>query len=454
MFLPSVLLLYVVTPSKFKNITLLATSLFFYAWGNVYHVVILMILILINYAFGRYIEKAAGVKRKQHLFEAIGVNVSVLLYFKYYGFVLETIFAIFPHPPAYTLFQVPLGISFFTFSILAYLIDVYRKNILAERNVFTFALFVSFFPKLIMGPIERYGSMKKQMENHPMRADLFEQGCFRFLCGLAQKLVLANTMGTIWTTCNTSATLPVANAWLGILAYTFQIYFDFQGYTQMAIGLGNMFGFELSKNFDYPYLAHSVTDFWRRWHMTLSSWFKDYVYISLGGNRTTFDKVLRNLMIVWLLTGIWHGASWNFVFWGVYYGVILIIEKYILSDFSEKIPSILRWFITFLIIMIGWIFFASSSIGEAFGYIGNMLMLRQNGVVNNQTSAILSQNGVYVIVSIIACTPMLNNIVKKLKSLLTDQLWYIKPILTACFFMILLAFLVSNTYQAFLYFKF
>lgn len=401
-----------------------------------------------------YIEKEEGAIRKRRLLEAIILNVAVLVYFKYYGFVLETVFAWIPQPPSYTLFEIPLGISFFTFSALAYLIDVYHNVVKAERNVITFALFISFFPKLIMGPIERFDIMKKQIEHHPLKVELFEQGCITFMFGLAQKLILANTMGSIWTMCYSSETLSMSAAWLGVLAFTFQIYFDFQGYTQMAIGLGKMFGFHLSQNFNYPYIATSVTDFWRRWHITLSSWFKDYIYIPLGGNRTFFEKVLRNLMVVWLLTGIWHGANWTFILWGLYYGIVLIIEKYILDEKLEKLPTFLRWIMTMLVVMVGWIFFASNTIGEAFGYIGNLLMVRGNGFVDTNTITILSENFLYFVVAGIACTPLLNKVYVQMKLLLKEQMWYMKPILTACFFMILLAFLISNTYQAFLYFKF
>ncbi|MGX8835270.1 MBOAT family O-acyltransferase [Amedibacillus sp. YH-ame6] len=454
MFLPIVLLLYICTPFKYKNVVLLISSLFFYAWGNVYHVCILFLLILLNFICAMYIEKEEGAIRKRRLLEAIILNVAILVYFKYYGFVLETVFAWIPQPPSYTLFEIPLGISFFTFSALAYLIDVYHNVVNAERNVITFALFISFFPKLIMGPIERFDIMKKQIEHHPLKVELFEQGCITFMFGLAQKLILANTMGSIWTMCYSSETLSMSTAWLGVLAFTFQIYFDFQGYTQMAIGVGKMFGFHLSQNFNYPYIATSVTDFWRRWHITLSSWFKDYIYIPLGGNRTFFEKALRNLMVVWLLTGIWHGANWTFILWGLYYGIVLIIEKYILDEKLEKLPTFLRWIMTMLVVMVGWIFFASNTIGEAFGYIGNLLMVRGNGFVDTNTITILSENFLYFVVAGIACSPLLNKVYVQMKLLLKEQMWYMKPILTACFFMILLAFLISNTYQAFLYFKF
>lgn len=452
-FLPLILVIYRLTPVRFHNMVLLTGSLIFYAWGNVYHMFGLVIIILMNYVLGRYIDCRDGRVRMRRLLEALIINISILLYFKYYGFVLESVFAFLPHPPAYSLFSIPLGISFFTFSIIAYLVDVYRHTIPAETNLTHFALFVSFFPKLIMGPIERYADMKEQMEYHPMRHELLEQGCSRFMIGLAQKLILANTMGSIWSMCQTSQ-ISMAGAWLGILAYTFQIYFDFQGYTQMAIGLGNMFGFQLSQNFRYPYTAFSITDFWRRWHITLSAWFKDYVYIPLGGNRTSFDKVLRNLLVVWALTGLWHGASWNFIFWGLYYGILLIIEKFIVNEKLERLPVAVRWLITFVLVMIGWVFFASDDLSSAFGYLGSMLMMRGNGTVDVTAISILRNYGLYFLLAAVSCTPFLKNCAHRLRDVFKEQLWYLKPILGACFFMILLSFLVSNTYQAFLYFKF
>lgn len=452
-FLPVLLLIYKLTPTRFHNVLLLLGSLVFYAWGNVDYMFLLIVLIAINYGFGHYIQKGKGRVRLRRLWEAIIVNVALLAYFKYYGFLLKAFFFMFPHPPAYMLFSTPLGISFFTFSIIAYLVDVYYKRVDAETNVINFALFVSFFPKLIMGPIERYDTMRPQLLHHPQSGVLFEQGCGTFMIGLAQKLILANTMGSIWAMTQTTKVSMLA-AWLGILAYTFQIYFDFQGYTQMAIGLGKMFGFRLSQNFHYPYIAISVTDFWHRWHMTLSSWFRDYVYIPMKGNRTTFNKVLRNLLVVWLLTGLWHGANWNFIFWGMYYGVIIIVEKFIVHDALQRQPTFVRWLLTFLLVMLGWVFFASSTLGDAFGYIGNMLLLRGNGVVDEKAVFILTNYGLYFVVAAIACTPLVKGVLARIHHALRRQMWYIKPIATACFFVILLSFLVSNTYQAFLYFTF
>lgn len=452
-FLPILIALYVVIPTKSKNIILLLASFGFYAWGSVSACCILIIFTIINYGLARYIDNSCDQKRKCRILEAVVLNILFLSYFKYYGFLLESIFAFIPNPPSFHLFSIPLGISFFTFSAIGYLFDVYRGTVKAEKNIMLFALYIAFFPKLMMGPIERYGTMKQQFLNHPLSRELFEEGCGKFLIGLAQKLILANTMGTIWMMCN-EGSVSMMSAWLGIIAYTFQIYFDFQGYTQMAIGLGNMFGFHLSKNFNYPYMARTVTDFWRRWHMTLSTWFKDYVYIPLGGNRVSFHYVLRNLMIVWCLTGIWHGANWNFIVWGLYHGVLLISEKFIFVKRLESLSKVPRWCITMLCIMIGWVFFASNGIQEAMDYLGSMFMLRGNGVFDTMSITLLRDYGVYFILCIIGCTPIVINALHNIQSTYQSQLWYLKPIATLCFLCILASFLLSNTYQSFLYFKF
>ena len=453
LFLPLFLLLYVLTPSKYKNMVLLVASLFFYAWGNVAHTLFLLVLILMSYGLGLYIDQAPNAERKHRVREAVVLMIAVLAYTKYTGFLLDNINLYVIKLPAYRIGDIPLGISFYTFSILSYLIDVYRKKIPAERKWINLALYVSFFPKLIMGPIERYEHMKKQFDHHPLSAKLFEKGCGRFLYGMSLKLILADTFGVLWNAANTGSP-TMMTSWLGILAYTLQIYFDFQGYTQMAIGLGNMFGFQLSENFHYPYLANSITDFWRRWHITLSLWFRDYVYIPLGGNRTSMLVTMRNLMIVWMLTGLWHGASWNFLLWGCYYGVLLIIEKYILYDLIQRLPNVLRWAYTMLAVMIGWVFFASSNVSDACSYLGSMMMVDGNPSMDANSLFLLKEYAVYLMIGIVCCTPLLARCIEILKVQFKEQLWFLKPIATVCVMLLLLSYLLSNTYQSFLYFQF
>ncbi len=451
-FLPIVLILYRITPHKYKNALLLIASLFFYAWGNIWHALLLIMLILINFFLGIYIDHGFENERKRRLIESVILNVVILAYFKYYGFFLNTIGSIVALPN-YQLFTVPLGISFFTFSILSYLIDVGRKKISAEYQLLPFALFVSFFPKLVMGPIEHYENMRKQFDDHPLTSELFEQGCSRFLTGLAMKVILANTMGSLWSQVNTLQ-LSALTAWLGILAYTLQIYFDFKGYMLMARGLANMFGFHISRNFYYPYMAFSITDFWRRWHITLSTWFKDYVYIPLGGNRKTIRITIRNLMIVWFLTGIWHGSSWNFILWGSYYGILLIIEKFVLQDFIKKLPKVVRWFYTILAVMVGWVLFVSKDMTIAIDYLKSMMMLKENVVMDQSFLFLLKEYGIYLLIGILCCTPFFTHLAQQVAKKFYGQLWFLKPVITISVWIILISYLLSNTYQSFLYFQF
>lgn len=450
-FLPIVILFYILIPKAFKNVYLLICSLIFYAWGEPVFVWLLLLMIGCTYFMGRRIANATGKKRKALFIEAIFISVFLLFYMKYYGFVIHTIFQIFSLSIPYKISPMPLGISFFTFSIIAYLYDVYTYKIHAERNIINYALFVSFFPKLIMGPISRYAGFQKQLRSHPVRIDKVEKGTRLFLSGLAQKIILANTLSEVWAYASQQSVSGVG-AWLGIIAFTFQIYFDFHGYTLMAQGLANVFGFDLEQNFNYPYMACSLTDFWRRWHMTLGAWFRDYVYIPLGGNRTSFLRHLCNLMIVWLLTGLWHGASWNFILWGLYYGVLLIIEKYILCDTLAKCPQSVRRGITLLCVMIGWVLFASNTLQEAIHYFGNMGMM--NGFIGSDTAYILQNYGMYLLLGTCLITPYPKRIMGNLSNRMKTEMWYLKPIVTCVLCILLLSYMISNTYQTFLYFKF
>lgn len=450
-FLPVVLLFYLILPHKFKNVYLTMISLVFYAWGEPYYVWLLIVIILLNYGMGIRIAKSIGKKRKRCLIEALIINVFLLFYVKYYGFVLHTIFHMLSISISYKVYPMPLGISFFTFSILAYLIDVYKHKTTYEKNIINFALYVSFFPKLIMGPISRYETFKRQFATHRISKRKLEKGATLFLSGLAQKVILANTLSSVWSYTSTQG-VSGFGAWLGILAYTFQIYFDFQGYTLMALGLGKMFGFEMERNFNYPYMAVSITDFWHRWHMTLSSWFKDYVYIPLGGNRVTPHRHICNLLIVWLLTGLWHGASWNFILWGVYYGVLLIIEKYILHKVVKKVPLGIRWFITFICVMIGWVLFASNTMSDAIQYFEKMLFV--HGVSGSDIAYIIQNYGVYLLLGAFFVTSYPKKMASVVVHYFKDSMWFMKPVFTAIVCLILLSYMISDTYQAFLYFKF
>jgi len=427
-------------------------SLFFYAWGEPYFVVLLILLIIINYILGIYIEKNKQ-NGKCCLVEAIVVNLFILIYFKYYGFILDTFFSLFKISIAYKTLPMPAGISFFIFTILSYLFDIYNGQIKAERHFTHFALYVSFFPKLLMGPIMRYKDIKKQMEYHPIDKNHLEKGTQFFMIGLAQKVIFANTFATIWQNASFQ-NMSVTYAWVAILAYTLQIYFDFQGYTQMAIGLGHLFGFVLPQNFNYPYMATSITDFWRRWHITLSLWFRDYVYIPLGGNRTTIFKHIRNIMIVWMLTGLWHGASWNFLLWGIYYGIILIAEKYVFYQYLKKMPSILQHLLTMVIVMIGWVLFANSSLYAIQNFLCSLFHFNENALYDPSSLFIFKNYFIYFVIGILWCTPLFSKLYLFFSEYFKEELWFIKPTLTILCWIIIITFMVSDTYQSFLYFQF
>ncbi|MDD8048178.1 MAG: MBOAT family protein [Thomasclavelia sp.] len=444
-FLPIVLLLYFLVPIKLKNPLLLIASLFFYAWGEPIYVFLLLFMILLNYLFGLWIEQTKN--KFEALCLSIGLNIFILFYFKYYSFVLDTLFSILPFKLEYKMFDMPLGVSFFIFSCLAYLFDIYYKKTKAEHNIFNFALFVSFFPKLVMGPITTYSQFKPQIRNHPIRTNLLNTGARRFIIGLAQKVILANTFASLYSSLNASDGL---SAWLLMIAYTLDIYFDFVGYTNMAIGLGNIFGFTLPENFNYPYLSLSVSDFWRRWHITLGSFFRDYVYIPLGGNRVPFKRHIINLLIVWMLTGLWHGANWTFIFWGLYYGVILILEKYLLKDIKRILPSFINWLITIFLIMIGWVFFSSPSIGDAFNTIIHLFSFS----TSSASLFYLKTYSIYLIIGIIGCTPLLKNIGINLNKKFNQYYYLINNASGAMLLIISIAYMISSTYQSFLYFSF
>ena len=350
-FLPVSIVLYyiigeVITKSTaVKNFILLLASLLFYAWGEPVYIVLMLISILFNFVAGKDIDKAKASgdtrKAKTAFIIAIVFNLAVLGFFKYFGFLVENINALFHIELQIPQLALPIGISFYTFQIMSYIIDLYRGNTEVQNRIIPFALYISLFPQLIAGPIVKYKDVALQLETRKETLHKFSEGMLRFTVGLSKKLLLANTLGAVYTTIQASGAknTSVLGAWLGIICYTLQIYFDFSGYSDMAIGLGKVFGFEFCENFNYPYIASSVTDFWRRWHISLSTWFKEYVYIPLGGNRCKTPRVIFNLMVVWLLTGLWHGAAWNFIIWGVYYGVLLIIEKYVLGKVLKFIPG-------------------------------------------------------------------------------------------------------------------
>ena len=362
-FLPAVVVLYYLCPRRCRNVLLLVSSLIFYGWGEPKYVLLMLVSILLNYFCGL----AAGKRQTQQrsvrgvLIVGVVLNLGMLGFFKYGKFFFGSAFPDIP---------LPIGISFYTFQAMSYLIDVCRREVEVQKNVLTFGTYVTLFPQLIAGPIVRYRDVAEMLESRRENLPQFSRGVQRFVLGLSKKVLLANTFGAAWNALQ--VTTGTAAAWLGLLCYTLQIYFDFSGYSDMAIGLGQLFGFTFLENFNYPYISASITEFWRRWHISLSTWFKEYVYIPLGGNRKGLARQIFNILVVWLLTGLWHGASWNFVLWGGYYAALLILEKCWLLKAGEKLPLLLRRMLTMVLVMLGWALFYFENLGALGAFLGRL----------------------------------------------------------------------------------
>lgn len=455
-FLPIILILYYLVPRPMKNVILLFGSLLFYAWGEPVYIFLMIFSILFNYICGldiaRNLKDPAAAKRS--LIFTVAVNLCILGFFKYEGFVLDSLSAVLPVDIPYRAMALPIGISFYTFQILSYIIDVYRGHVKVQTNLLDFALYVTMFPQLIAGPIVQYADVDRQLHVRKESWGKFGEGSMFFIRGLAKKVLLANTIGMVYT--EVAALAPgkvsVLSAWIGCISYAFQIYFDFSGYSDMAIGLGKMFGFEFLKNFDYPYISQSITEFWRRWHISLGSWFREYVYIPLGGNRVPVIKHLRNLLIVWFLTGLWHGAAWNFVALGLYYGLILILEKYFLSRVLERLPAVIRHIYSLVLVLIGWVFFFSPTLGGAVDYIQLMFGVGANGLVDSEGLYLLTTNLLLLILLVIGSTPIVHRAYERVMAgrgkILANCVVY------AAMFLLCIAYLVTETYNPFLYFRF
>lgn len=457
-FLPAVVILYYLLPVRFRNVILLLASLVFYAWGEPVYLFLMLLSILFNYFSGLDIARNLQDKRaaKRSLVFNLIINLAVLGFFKYEGFVLDTLNGILPVHISYHALPLPIGISFYTFQILSYIIDVYRGNVKVQTNLPNFALYVTVFPQLIAGPIVQYADVDEQLASREVSRTKFGEGSMYFIRGLAKKVLLANTSGMIFTEVSGLAkgNIAVMTAWLGAFAYMFQIYFDFSGYSDMAIGLGKMFGFEFNMNFNYPYVSKSITEFWRRWHISLSSWFRDYVYIPLGGNRVSKIKHIRNLLIVWFLTGLWHGAAWNFVAWGLYYGVILIIEKYLLSPVLDRLPDVVRHIYSIVLVVIGWVLFFSSSFGQAADYIRVMFGAGAHGFADRESMYLLTSNLILWLILIFGSTPLVHF---RYEHMLRTKKWnttIINSVVYVALFIVCIAYLVTETYNPFLYFRF
>lgn len=455
MFLPFVLALYYITPRRFRNLTLFIVDLVFYAWGEPWLVILMLFSIFLNYTSGILIginREKKGLARFIFILSVI-LNLGLLGFFKYAGFIGETLNMVMPFLNIPILeIALPIGISFYTFQTMSYTIDVYKNTVKVQKNIITFGTYVSLFPQLIAGPIVRYEDVAEQLMHRKETLQGFTDGVKLFLIGLSKKVLLANEMGNLWDAVRESGTQSGAlGSWVGIIAYTFQIYFDFCGYSEMAMGLGKMFGFDFLKNFDYPYISKSITEFWRRWHISLGTWFREYVYIPLGGNRKGLYRQIINIAVVWFLTGLWHGASWNFILWGLYFGVLLMIEKLFMLKVLKKAPAIISHIYSIIIILFGWVLFYFENLNEMGIFLARMFG-SDGFMMSGDISVKIISYIPLLIVSAITSTPLISKLYHKIKS---------KPILyvidnAGCVLALLLctAALVSSDYNPFLYYKF
>ncbi len=469
LFLPVALGVYYISPKYLKNTILLLFSLVFYTWGEKKFVLVMMSSAVIDYTCGLIIAKG---NRKTGLIVSLVTNLSLLAVFKYANFIADNIntsisFLNSEYVPFAGLpqFILPLGISFYTFQTMSYTIDVYRGHVKANKNFIEFATYVTMFPQLVAGPIVRYIDVQNQLRNKDISVSNFSQGTERFIIGLAKKILIANTCATI---VDDVFAIPISDistlwAWIGIIAYSFQIYYDFSGYSDMAIGLGKMFGFDFPENFNYPYIAKSIREFWRRWHISLSTWFRDYLYIPLGGSKVALPRVYLNLFIVFFVTGLWHGASWNFIVWGIYHGMFMIVERLGFGKLLEKTPLVIQHLYTLLVVVVGWVFFRVDTLHQALEYLMHMFSFSPGEVAVSSYLTFFHANSEVVIMAILAmlfAMPIYNKlkvILQHAKHLYPDYKWLVDTssfCLLFLIFIVVAAFVAAGTYNPFIYFRF
>jgi alginate O-acetyltransferase complex protein AlgI len=456
-FFPTVLFFYFISKNKFRNFVILIFSLIFYAWGEPVYIVLMLFSSIVDYTNGRMIEKFQNRKYLPKLFLVLSICINLFLlgYFKYSGFLIENINNLLNTQIATKDLRLPIGISFYTFQTMSYSIDVYRKKVKAEHNLLNFMTYVSMFPQLIAGPIVRYSSIQQELNNRVITKENVMSGTIRIIQGLAKKVLLANSIGLLATTIINSdfSTMSSLTAWLGAIAFAFQIYFDFSGYSDMAIGMGKVFGFSYPENFNYPYTCDSIKSFWQRWHMSLTVWFRDYVYFPIGGNRKGIARTIINILIVWALTGMWHGAAWNFILWGMYFGILLIIEKFVIHKLLDFLPSILKRLYALLIILIGWVIFMLESPTEIHSYIRAMFSFEN--IIDNQFKYMISNYLIIIILCALFCVPIKRIIQSKIKLNFSKHVYESVYMLFYLFiFVFSIVFIVDNTFNPFLYFRF
>ncbi len=452
-FLPIFLILYFIFPKKYKNIVLLIFSFIFYFYGEPKYILLMLIEVFFSYFMTLSLEKN---KNKSLLGIIISFHIFLLCVFKYFNFIITNINSIFGGNISLLNIVLPIGISFYTFQIISYEVDVYRGKVKASKSLIDYMTYVFLFPQLIAGPIVRYETISKELKSRKVTLEDFSYGVNRFIIGLFKKVVIANNIGELCNILNNSSEVSVLLYWVLGISYMLQIYFDFSGYSDIAIGIGRMIGFKFPENFNYPYIANSVTDFWRRWHMTLSSWFRDYVYIPFGGNRVSTLKHIRNILVVWMLTGLWHGASWNFIIWGIYFGVILIIEKYCLNKVLEKLPRVIRNIYAMFIVMISFIIFSSDDISSALVTIKGLFSFSSLKFSNDFIIYYIRSYGVILIGGLVLCTPLIKNVINKLREnkILNYIINIFEVIILVLVLVVITSMLIDSSYNPFLYFRF
>ncbi len=458
LYLPAVLLVYYFTPKPARNFVLFVSGFLFYAWGEPIYLLLMTFTVLVDYTCGRLMSRFDGSPRARRmlLIASVAVNLSILAVFKYNSFAVQNLNALFGLSVPDPKIALPIGISFYTFQSMSYTIDLYRRRVPVQRSFIDYAAYVSMFPQLVAGPIVRYGDVRRELETRKVSFANLGDGAGLFIQGLAKKALLANNIGALWTRVKATAPdeLSVATAWFGILAFTMQIFFDFSGYSDMAVGMGRMLGFRFPQNFNFPYTATSVTDFWRRWHMTLGTWFREYVYIPLGGNRKGKGRMILNLLIVWMLTGLWHGASWNFVLWGLYYGILLILEKLFLGRVLEKLPFTITRLTTFFFVVLGWVLFEFDTVDAGFSYLGAMFGSGGRAASDSVFTYLLASYGVVFALCVVFSTSWLDRTCKRFYRKNPVASKTVRILLQVMLMLLCTAYLVDATYNPFLYFRF
>ena len=454
-FLPALIIIYFITPKKYKNIILLIASLLFYFYGEPKYVFLMILEIIIAYIGAILIDKYKN-QSKNILIITLFIHVFLLIIFKYTDFIIQTINDISNANIKLLNIALPIGISFYTFQIISYIIDVYNGKVNVQRNIIKLATYVSLFPQLVAGPIVRYQTVEKELDNRTHSFNNFAYGIRRFSIGLAKKVLIANALGELCSKAFLADEKTVVFFWIFGISYMLQLYFDFSAYSDMAIGLGRIFGFHFPENFNYPYISKSITEFWRRWHISLSTWFKDYVYIPLGGNRDGKYKQIRNILIVWLLTGIWHGANWTFLIWGLLFGIILIIEKIFLNKFMEKLPSFIRRIYVLFIVMILFIIFSSDNMSVALSNIKGLFGMNGEAFINDYTLHYLKSYLPVLIIALFGATPFIKILIDKLRKnkYINSIINILEPILIVMILVVVTSYLIDNSYNPFLYFRF